>query len=113
MKKNCWEYKECGREPGGPNARQLGICPASVESSLEGVHEGSKAGRACWVVAGTLCDGTVQGTFGAKYKSCEQCDFYQHVRAEEKASFQYSVMLLGRLRNNAVAREAAGRQGLR
>lgn len=27
MKFNCWEFKQCGREPGGANS-QLGSCPA-------------------------------------------------------------------------------------
>ncbi len=76
----------------------MGVCPAAVEESLDAVHDGANAGRACWVVAGTLCGGAVQGTFGVKYKSCEQCDFYQTVRAEEKANFKVSSVLLARLR---------------
>ncbi len=99
MKKNCWEFKSCGRQPGGKNAGELGICPASVEKSLDGIHGGSNAGRACWVVAGTLCSGAVQGTFGSKYRSCEQCDFYVHTRNEERTNFQYSTALLSRMRS--------------
>jgi len=36
MKQNCWEYKNCGREEGGKNIEQLGVCPASVDSYYEG-----------------------------------------------------------------------------
>ncbi len=99
MKKNCWEYKKCGRQPQGLSVLQLGVCPAAVEDRLDDVHDGTNAGRACWVVAGTLCGGSVQGSFGAKYKSCEQCDFYQMVRTEERGGFQFSSVLLARLRS--------------
>jgi len=51
MKTNCWEYKKCGREPGGSKARELGIYLAATETKMAGVHGGSQAGRACWVVA--------------------------------------------------------------
>jgi len=73
---NCWEFKKCGRQPGGSCERDLGLCPATVESRLDGVHEGKNAGRACWVVSGTLCKGEVLGTFAKKYKNCELCDFF-------------------------------------
>jgi hypothetical protein len=97
-KLNCWEYKKCGRQPQGPHVRDKGLCPASTETGLDDVHEGTNAGRACWVVSGTLCKGEVQGTFAAKFKNCESCDFYQLVRNEEGPSFVYSIILLGRLR---------------
>ena len=109
MKKNCWEYKKCGRQPEGLNVVQMGVCPAAIEESLDGVHDGTNAGRACWVVAGTLCGGKVQGTFGAKYKSCEQCDFYQTTRAEERGNFKFSSVLLARLRSGAQAEVLAGK----
>jgi hypothetical protein len=101
MKVNCWEYKKCGREPGGSKARELGICLAARETKMDGVHGGSKAGRACWVVAGTLCGGQVQGSFAQKFKECEKCDFYLRVRDEEFPDFEYSTTLLGRLRDTA------------
>lgn len=56
---NCWEFKGCGCE-------RSRACPAVTKSQ----------GRMCWLVAGTLCDGEVQGTFARKYKSCRECDFY-------------------------------------
>jgi len=58
------------------------------------VHDGISAGRACWVIAGTMCDGTVQGTFAQKYKSCAQCNFYVYVKAEEVANIIPTVTLL-------------------
>ncbi|TAL26208.1 MAG: hypothetical protein EPN94_03650 [Nitrospirae bacterium] len=97
MRKNCWEFKNCGRQPDGEHVRDLGICPSSVETRLHGTHGGKNAGRACWVVAGTLCRGQVQGTFGQKYKSCEICDFYRTVKKEEHPGFRLSAILLGKL----------------
>jgi len=32
-KKNCWEFMKCGREPGGVNAIELGVCRAATETS--------------------------------------------------------------------------------
>ena len=62
---NCWEYKKCGREAGGKNAGELGVCPAYPDQ-----------GRHCARVAGTLCGGKVQGIFATKLVNCMKCDFY-------------------------------------
>lgn len=96
-KLNCWEVKQCGREPGGKRP-DLGVCPASAEKRLDGVHGGRNAGRACWIVAGTLCGGKVQGTFAKKYDSCEICDFFRLVREEEGADYVRSAYLFFRLK---------------
>jgi hypothetical protein len=95
-KLNCWEVKKCGRQPGGENVSAMGICPAATNVKLDGVHYGKKAGRACWVVAGTLCDGQVQGTFAIKYHDCSRCDFYLNVKEEEEAAkdFQPTTALI-------------------
>jgi hypothetical protein len=87
MKINCWEVKKCGREPGGPVANHIGVCPAAEEKRFDGVHGGKNAGRACWLVAGTLCGGEPQGTFAQKIETCELCDFFQKVKDEERDSF--------------------------
>ena len=63
---NCWEAKKCGREAGGAKAHELGVCPAYTQ----------RAGEACWLVAGTLCGGKVQGTYAQKQATCMSCDFY-------------------------------------
>ncbi|MEJ2695689.1 MAG: hypothetical protein P8013_03485 [Candidatus Sulfobium sp.] len=97
-KKNCWEVMKCGREPGGKNARELGICPAASDKRLGGVHGGEKAGRACWVIAGTFCDGLVQGTFAQKYQDCSVCEFYRLVRKEEGTRYRTSLDLLKKLK---------------
>ena len=85
-KKNCWEHKGCGRERGGKKAHDLGVCPAATNEELDTVHDGNMAGRACWVVAGSLCDGQVQGTPAEKLANCLRCAFYNLVKAEEEES---------------------------
>lgn len=84
MKRNCWEVKECGREPGGKNAVQFGICPAAEDKTYDGMNGGRNAGRYCWKVAGTFCDGDVQGTFAHKFKDCLKCNFFKEVTDDEK-----------------------------
>ena len=63
---NCWEFKKCGREPGGINTAEMGVCKASVLSPGYNVNEGDKSGRYCWKVAGTLCEGEIQGSWAVK-----------------------------------------------
>jgi len=90
---NCWEIKGCGREPGGKKVGEFGICPAATAKKLDGVHGGKNAGRSCWLVAGTMCGGAVQGTFAQKYGNCEMCDFFKSVREEETPSSKASELL--------------------
>jgi hypothetical protein len=80
---DCWVFTECGREPGGQRVEELGVCPAAIEDRVDGVNHGTNAGRACWVIAGTLCEGDVQGTFSAKLGTCLECAFYDQVVHEE------------------------------
>ncbi|MCK5418982.1 MAG: cyclic nucleotide-binding domain-containing protein, partial [Desulfobacterales bacterium] len=82
-KRNCWEYMRCGRESGGANAAELGVCPAAGDGSYDGINCGKNAGRFCWAVAGTFCGGAIQGTFADKRESCLSCGFFNTVRAEE------------------------------
>ncbi len=100
-KLNCWEAKQCGREPGGKKIEEFGVCPTAIEMRLEGIHGGKNAGRACWVVGGTLCGGKEQGSFAQKYHNCEMCDFYQQVRREEAGKFVLSINLLAMLKSPA------------
>jgi hypothetical protein len=87
-KLNCWEYKGCGRQPGGKKAGELGVCPAATDKKLDGLHGGKNAGRACWLVAGTMCGGKVQGSFAQKYGNCEKCDFFKAVMENERPAFK-------------------------
>jgi hypothetical protein len=80
---NCWEAKKCGRQPGGAKATELGVCPAATETRTNNLNHGINGGRVCWLVAGTLCGGVVQGTFASKLANCLKCEFYQAVGKEE------------------------------
>jgi hypothetical protein len=82
-KKNCWQFKNCGREPGGKKTSELGICPAATETRLNNINSGKNGGRACWAIAGTLCGGQVQGAYAQKLGNCLSCDFYKQVVQEE------------------------------
>jgi hypothetical protein len=96
MKQNCWEAKRCGRQPGGHRAKE-GICPVAKESRLHGVHDGTNAGRSCWIVAGSLCGDKVQGSFTGKFGNCMKCPFFAQVRDEEGGRYQMAVSLLERI----------------
>ncbi len=64
----CWEFMKCGRDVDSEIK-----CPAHPNF-----------GRACWVVAGTFCEGKVQGTFAQKYEDCRKCGFYKDVLNKRK-----------------------------
>ncbi len=80
---NCWEFYGCGREPGGANCEQMGVCPAAIETERLGPNRGTGYGRYCWRSAGTLCGGRVQGSYLAKARDCRRCPFYELVKQQE------------------------------
>lgn len=88
MKKNCWEFKNCGRHPEGCNIDELGVCPAATDTTHKGINGGKSAGRYCWWVAGTFCGGKPQGTWAQKLTTCSACDFFKQVREEEGDNFK-------------------------
>ena len=96
-KKNCWEFSGCCKEAHGRFATVLGVCPAALESRLDGIHGGRNGGRACWVVSSTHCHGSVQASCEQKKNTCSPCGFYQSVKREESASFIESDDLLLKL----------------
>ena len=80
---NCWEFNKCGREVDGSNVEMPGICPSAIDDSYNGLNGGKNGGRICWAVAGTFCEGKVQGSFVKKLGSCLKCDFLKIVLEEE------------------------------
>ncbi len=90
---NCWEVMMCGREQGGKNSAEYGVCPAAADQSFDGINSGKCGGRICWAVAGTFCGGCTQGTFVDKRPSCLNCDFYQMVQDEEGMSNRQTKFL--------------------
>lgn len=83
MKKNCWEYKKCGREIGGANIKELGVCPAATRKSADGINGGKNGGRVCWTIAHTYCEGQIQGDPRQKRSSCVGCEVYETINREE------------------------------
>lgn len=65
--KNCWELRGCELQHNGKLRRQFGECPAAK----------LKMGHSCWVVAGTFCDGGIQGTASEKLATCMKCKVYK------------------------------------
>jgi len=89
MKKfNCWEIFRCGRQAGGANVQQLGLCPAATEGIANNANGGEYRGRICWSIAGTLCGGEIQATFAKQGNSCLMCPVHFLVSDEEGADFQ-------------------------
>ena len=84
---NCWEFKKCGREPGGINADKLGVCPAATEAKLNGINHGLNGGRSCWGVEGTECSGKMHTVYALRLAECSKCEFYQLVYEEEDWSY--------------------------
>ena len=98
-KLNCWEFKHCGRQPGGAQVTRLGQCPAATDTRVTGLHDGLNGGRVCWAITGTLCGGQVQGTFAMKLVNCMDCDFYKQVLKEEGSQYQKAGEILARLKS--------------
>ena len=66
-KQNCWEFKKCGREPGGVKTAELGVCPAATTEKANGLNSGRNGGRACWAIAANgSATKTPVDTFGDK-----------------------------------------------
>ena len=81
---NCWEFKKCGKAGKDPETQ----CPATIETSAHKLNRGKNAGRMCWAVSGTLCNGEIQGAYAEKLLACADCDFRRKVEDEEGRSFQ-------------------------
>ena len=62
--KACWTVKKC------PRKRKL-QCPAWE----------FQAGRLCWFINGTICEGVVQQNWKEKMKICRQCEVLKSLLA--------------------------------
>ena len=96
-RRNCWDVMGCGRQPGGVNAATGGVCPAAVESRLDGLNRGVCGGRACWGVPGTNCREAV-GKASSGFTRCLDCPFFQLVEREEGRHFEVMRAILARLK---------------
>ena len=88
---NCWEFMKCGRELGGDKVNELEYCPTATDTSLNGINGGKNGGRCCWRVAGTFCNGKIQGTYASKIVNCIECDFFKKVKEEEGNNFRFMI----------------------
>ena len=61
-RKPCWVVKKCPYE-------QKRQCPAWE----------FQAGKLCWFINGTICDGTVQNDWQEKIKICRSCEVFNSV----------------------------------
>lgn len=82
FKQSCWEFKKCGREPGGANADELGVCLTATYTAFNGLNDGKNGGRVCWAITGSLCNANVSGTIAEKQIYCTACSFYKMVMEE-------------------------------
>jgi hypothetical protein len=80
---NCWEYTNCGMEPGGIFAQIYGPCPVPKMMKYDGINGGRGAGRACWMI---MNNSRSKGPFVCKNSrlSCCQCEFFRRVHNEEE-----------------------------
>ncbi len=100
---NCWQFRKCGREPGGVKVDKLGICPAAVETRVDGINGGENAGRCCWAVAGA---GNVNGnanlcSFSLKLMNCIHCEFFELVVRSEGRNYVGVKEIIKKLQNKS------------
>ena len=106
-KTNCWEFLKCGREPGGAKAKELGVCPVATNVCLNGLNCGKNAGRCCWAVGGTFCEGDVEGVFARKLTSCLDCGFFKLVAKEEGANLKTTKDVLKKIEQEKNKKDTA------
>ena len=76
---------------------ELGVCPAATETRTDRMNNGQNGGRVCWAIAGTVCDGRVQGTCAHKLRDCLKCDFRVLVSSEQEDALETSGKVFQRL----------------
>ncbi len=93
--KNCWEKKQCGREPGGEKEATLGTCPVAIYSLADGFLGGQNGGRACIFIVGSLAAETVENQCMAlrhfAAPDCFQCDFFLKLKKKYKKTLNLEV----------------------
>ncbi len=87
MKHNCWEFNHCGREFGGSEIHQYGVCQSVTFTAFNGTNNGFNAGRYCWAVSGSIKDSPKTCIHHPPFEDCEQCEFYLSVKEEENINF--------------------------
>ena len=84
------------RQPGGEQAEEQGVCPVTEHRKLHGIHGGVNAGRACWIVAGTMCGGKAVGTLRRRWATAGSATSTPRSAAgQNDATIGFSGSLLG------------------
>jgi len=84
-KLNCWEFKNCGREPGGLLAARYGVCPVARAYKYDGRNDGQAAGRACWLVPRRFEHANRRAQIPT-IAACRDCAFFRRVQFELEAN---------------------------
>lgn len=91
---NCWTYMQCGREPGGKNVPERGVCAAASHPWPDGINGGINGGRTCWLVRNTQCTEALAEESGGRQVECGNCEFRLLVEKEENAGISGDEMAL-------------------
>lgn len=77
-KLNCWEFTNCGREPGGVLADREGVCSVATALHHDGENDGRAGGRVCWKLQR---DGNISVVCSQLrlITICNECAFYRRV----------------------------------
>ncbi len=86
-KKNCWEVNLCGRQPGGHNEKEFGVCSVAIETKFNKINGGVNGGRYCWEVTDSFCEFDKSGAFAKDPNTCNNCSFRKLVAQEEGSGF--------------------------
>ena len=90
---NCWDFRKCGREPGGERAQEHGVCPTALFEAADGYLGGRMGGKACAFLIGTFCCNLVPGTEPGRLKDCPACDFFNHLKDRHGREFSIPAFL--------------------
>jgi diguanylate cyclase (GGDEF)-like protein len=87
IKVNCFSIKGCTKKD----------CPVYGNSKCR-----------CWLIAGTMCGGEVQGAFAKKYKSCMECSVYRDIVYKDSTSevFEHLITVMHNMRTKQVELKA-------
>jgi len=93
----CCEFMMCGKELARTKAQELGLCSASSKTMLDRAEGSGDAGLACWVISGTICDGTSQRSCMEEISDCMSHRLYDYVCNQERQRLEDSSNLLRKL----------------
>jgi hypothetical protein len=98
-RRNCWEIKACGLEPGGHRVEECGVCSVAQsgfdgDPATPGPNHGKGAGRTCWTVEDSFCQrntGLGEQTGLARFMVCKNCVVFREVCEQEGTGFDLGL----------------------